>query len=154
MEYFPRFPPTNDNVPMKSARHENETVKISMTFFLFIISGTNFLWFWSLWKPFFLYWKQYLQPYVLLNWSCLLYTSRGHVVFFRQLGDGLTRMIEGDKGFFKFFWVAFFHVFVLCLNYTIVTLRFKDNITHNLGLLIEVKIWKLGMHVSVLLNKN
>ena len=28
MEYFPRFPPTNDNVPMKSARHENETVKI------------------------------------------------------------------------------------------------------------------------------
>ncbi|WP_373270286.1 hypothetical protein [Lactococcus lactis] len=21
----------------------------------------------------------------------------------RQLGDGLTRMIEGDKGFFKFF---------------------------------------------------
>ncbi|MBW7807635.1 hypothetical protein StRico65_03075 [Streptococcus thermophilus] len=24
--------------------------------------------------------------------------------------------------------MAFFHVFVLCLNYTIVTLRFKDNI--------------------------
>ncbi|WP_461217352.1 hypothetical protein, partial [Lactococcus cremoris] len=26
--------------------------------------------------------------------------------------------------------VAFLHVFVLCLNYTIVTLRFKDNINH------------------------
>ncbi|MDM7499820.1 YetF domain-containing protein, partial [Lactococcus lactis] len=26
--------------------------------------------------------------------------------------------------------VAFFHVFVLCLNYTIVTLRFKDNINN------------------------
>ena len=38
-----------------------------------------------------------VEVYPFINYS------RGHVAFFRQLGDGLTRMIEGDKGFSKFF---------------------------------------------------
>ncbi|MHC3867339.1 hypothetical protein ACXONV_09630, partial [Streptococcus thermophilus] len=70
---------------------------------------------------------------------------------------------------------AFFHVFVLCLNYTIVTLRFKDNITtykqnkqeldivmpfskekrlskyilgYTLGLLLLLTIWSISVYFS------
>ncbi|MBU8904948.1 hypothetical protein, partial [Lactococcus cremoris] len=35
--------------------------------------------------------------------------------------------------------VAFLHVFVLCLNYTIVTLRFKDNIIVIKNIKVEYK---------------
>ena len=52
-----------------------------------------------------------------------------HVVFFRKLSDDLHRIVEVNKAFFKFFCVSFLHDFVLCLNYTIHTLSFKDNIT-------------------------
>ncbi len=52
-----------------------------------------------------------------------------HVVFFRKLSDELPRMVEVDKDFFKFFCMSFLHDFVLCLNDTIHTLSFEDNIT-------------------------